>query len=106
MHLQSLEEMHLQENALFDLLLTWGEGHTKRSSVHSTSSDLSTCIVCRCCVQQFGRRCIYKKIHYMTFELGVIVLQNITQYPLHHVTYAATKFEVATSNGLTGGTFT
>ena len=28
------------------------------------------------------------------------------QYPLHHVTYAATKSEVATSNGLGGDTFT
>ena len=40
---------------------------------------------------------IYKKIHYLT----------LTKYPLHHVTYAATKFEVATSNGLGGlDTFT
>ena len=28
------------------------------------------------------------------------------QYPLHHVTYSAAKFEVATSKGLGGGTFT
>ena len=27
-------------------------------------------------------------------------------YPLHHVTYSTTKFEVATSNGLGGDTFT
>ena len=48
------------------------------------------------------RRCIYKKIHYLTFDLdlGVKVTQNVTQYPLHHVIYAPTKFEVATSNGL------
>ena len=26
--------------------------------------------------------------------------QNVTQYSLHHVIYASTKFEVATSNGL------
>ena len=31
---------------------------------------------------------------------------NVAQYPLHHVTYTATKFEVATSNGLGGDTFT
>ena len=57
-HMQSLklinpkvwEEMHLQENTLFEL------------------------------------------------DLGVKVTQNVTQYPLHHVTYAATMFEVATSN--------
>ena len=28
------------------------------------------------------------------------------QYPLHHVTYAATKFVVAMSNGFGGDTFT
>ena len=54
------------------------------------------------------RRCVYKKIHYLTFdlELGVKVTQNVTQYPLHHVIYASTKFEVATSNGLGGDTIT
>ena len=44
------EEMHLQENTLFDL------------------------------------------------DLGVKVTRNVTQYPLHHVIYAPTKFQVATSN--------
>ena len=39
-------------------------------------------------------------------DLGVKVTQNVAQYPLHHVTYAATKFEVARSNGLGGDTFT
>ena len=33
-----------------------------------------------------------------------LVTQNVAQYPLHHVTYAATKFEVATSNRLGGDT--
>ena len=37
------------------------------------------------------RRCIYKKIHYLTFDLGDKVTRNVIQYPLHHVTYAATK---------------
>ena len=43
----------------------------------------------------------------MTFDLdpGVNVTQNEAQYPLHHVTYAATKFEVAKSNGLGGDAF-
>ena len=31
--------------------------------------------------------------------LGVKVTQNVAQSPLHHVTYAPAKFEVATSNG-------
>ena len=33
-------------------------------------------------------------------------LNIVAQYPLHHVTYSATKFEVATSNRLGGDTFT
>ena len=41
----------------------------------------------------------------MTFDLGVKVMQNVAQYPLHHVTYAAAKFEVAVSNSL-GDAFT
>ena len=54
------------------------------------------------------RRCIYKKLHYLTFDLdlGVKVIRNVTQYPLHHVIYAPTKFEVATSNGLGEDTIT
>ena len=35
-------------------------------------------------------------------DLGSKVTQNVARYPLHHVTYAAIKFEVATSNGLGG----
>ena len=36
---------------------------------------------------------------FFDLDLGVKVTQNVAQYPLHHVTYAATKFE-ATSKGL------
>ena len=39
-------------------------------------------------------------------DLGVKVAQNVAQYHLHHVTYSATKFEIATSNGFGGDTFT
>ena len=39
-------------------------------------------------------------------DLGVKVTQNVAQYHLHHVTYSATKFEIATSNGFGGDTFT
>ena len=54
------EEMHLQENSIFNLWpWPWSQGHPK---------------------------CF--------------------QYPLHHVTYSATKFEVAKSNRLGGETFT
>ena len=51
-------------------------------------------------------RCIYNKIQYLTFGFGVKVTPNVAQYPLHHVTYSATKFEVAKSNRLGGDTFT
>ena len=49
-----------------------------------------------------------QKNQYLTFDLdlGIKVIRNIAQYPLHHVTYSATKFEVALSNGLGGDTFT
>ena len=56
--------------------------------------------------QMFKRRYIFKNIHNLTFDLGVNVTRNVAKYPLHHVTYAATKFDVATSNGLEGDTFT
>ena len=58
--------------------------------------------------QRFRRRFIYKKIQYLTFDhdLGVKITRNVAQYPLHHLTYSTTKFEVATSNGLGGDTFT
>ena len=47
-----------------------------------------------------------QEIQYLTFDLGVKVTQNVAQYPLHHVTFSATKFEVATSKGLGGDAFT
>ena len=46
------------------------------------------------------RRCIYKKIHYVSIDLGVKVTQNVAQYPLHHVTYTPAKFEVAMSESV------
>ena len=58
LHLIVKEEMHLQENTLFD------------------------------------------------HDLRVKVTQYVAKYPLHHVTYAHAKFEVATSNGLEGDAFT
>ena len=40
------------------------------------------------------------------FDLDLVVTRNVAQYPLHHVTYSATKIEVAKSNRLGGDTFT
>ena len=44
---------------------------------------------------------------YLIFDLdlGVKVIRNVAQYPLHHVSYPATKFEDATSNFLGGDLF-
>ena len=39
-------------------------------------------------------------------DIEVKVTRDVTQYPLHHVTYAHAKFEVGTSNGLGGDAFT
>ena len=43
---------------------------------------------------------------FLTFDQGVKATGNVAQYPLHHVNYSDTKFEVATSNNLGGDTFT
>ena len=42
----------------------------------------------------------------MHLHENILLLQNVAQYPLHHVTCLGTKFGVATSNGLGGDTFT
>ena len=39
-------------------------------------------------------------------DLWVKVIRNVAQCPLHHMTYAPTDFEVTTSKGLIGETFT
>ena len=57
------------------------------------------------------RPTVWEEMHlqenlFLTLDLGVKVTQNIAQYPLRHVTFTATKFKVAASNGLGGHTFT
>ena len=47
----------------------WGQGHTKCCPVPSTSCDLFSYKVLSCYVEPFRRRYIYKKIHYLTFDL-------------------------------------
>ena len=85
-----------------------GQCHTKCCPVPSTSCDLCTYRVWSYYVKSFRRRSIYKKIQY--FDLWPWPWgqghTNVAQYPLHHVTYPATKFEVARSNRLGGDTFT
>ena len=85
----TVKEMHLQEITSYDLW-PWirGQGHTKCCPVPSTSCDLSRYKVWSCYIEWLRRRCIYKKLYYLTFdlEIGVKVTQNVAQYPLHHVT--------------------
>ena len=50
------------------------------------------------------RDIFFKKLHYLTFDLGVKAIRHVAQYPLHHVTYLATEFKAATSNCLGGET--
>ena len=47
-----------------------------------------------------------KTVFDRNIDFGVNVIQVVVQYPLHHVNYAHAKFEVATSNGLGGDSFT
>ena len=50
----------------------------------------------------FTRKYIFRPL---TLTFAVKVTLNVAQYPLHHVTYLGTKFNVPTSNGL-GDVFT
>ena len=43
---------------------------------------------------------------FLTFDLGVKAARNVAQYPLHHMNYSDTKFEVATSNNVGGDVVT
>ena len=83
-----------------------GQGHMKCCLVPSTSCDLCTGKIWSCYFQNI-MRCVFMKIHYLTFDvdLGVKVTWNVTQYPWHHVTYAQAKFEVASSKSLWGDAF-
>ena len=114
-HLQSLkslrqklqEEKRLQENSI-SWPWPWDEGHTKCCPVPSTLCHLFSYKMWSSYLYPFRRRCIYKNIHYLIFDLDPIVkvTQNVAQYPLHHVNYSPTKFEVSTLKGLGGDAFT
>ena len=94
-YIQWLRRNAFTKNTLFDL-----QGHTKCCPVPSTLCDLcaSKVLYCHIPPSRLRRRCIYKKIHYLTF--WVKVTRNVAQCPLHHVTYAQSEFEVTTSKGL------
>ena len=48
----------------------------------------------------YGSIAVTRKYNILPFDLGVKVTWNAAQCPLHYVTFAASKFEVATSNSL------
>ena len=67
-----VNEMHNQEKYI---IWPWpqgqgGQGHTKCWPVPSTSCDLCTSKVWCCYIPWLRRRCIYKKVHYLTLTLG------------------------------------
>ena len=117
-HMQSLKvirlsvkkEVHLQEIAIYDLW-PWpkGQDHRKYCPVPSTLFYLSTCRVWSKYINWL-RRSIYKKTHYLTFDVDpnpkVKVTQKVAQWPLHHVIYTPAKLAVATFDGLGGDAFT
>ena len=62
-----VNEMHYQEKYI---IWPWPQGHTKCWPVPLTSCDLCTSKVWCCYIPWLRRRCIYKKIHYLTLTLG------------------------------------
>ena len=46
------------------------------------------------------------RLHVFDIDLRIHVIKNVAQRPLHHVTDATAKFEVATSHDLEGDAFT
>ena len=88
-----VKKMHSQENTLFDLDLGVKvtqivvQCHIHHVTYPPTEFEVTT-------FKRFRRRCIYKKIHFLTFDLGVKVTQNLAQYPLRHVIYSAKKLSI------------
>ena len=109
MHLQSLklpcptvkEEMHLQE--IFDLTLI-PRGSRSNEALPSTSLQSLKLLLQMVKEMHLQENTLFNLNDPMV--KGVNGTHNVAQYPLHHVTYSATKIEVAMYNGLGGDTFT
>ena len=96
--LPMVKEKHLQENTLFDLDTLGSRSHEMLPStlyimwpMHRQSSVLL-------------HPTVKEKMHLQEntlfdLDLGVKLTVNIAKCPPHHVTYAPTNFEVATSKG-------
>ena len=115
--------MHLQENTLFDLDL-WVKvtGNDVLCPLHhvtyaATEFEVTTSNSLEAFTRKFKLTLILlhpmvkERMHLQEntlfdLDLWVKVAGNVGQYPLHHVTYPARKFEVAMTNRLIGDTFT
>ena len=102
--------MHYQENTLFDLdrkvkgvKLTL---NVAQYPLHHVTYAPVKVDVATYNVPWLRRKCIYKKIHYLTLTLGSGVTQNAAKYPQHHLTYAPAKLDIATSHHLGKDAFT
>ena len=97
------EKMHLQENTLFDLDLG-SRSHKMMPSALFIMWPMHLHSLKLLHLKVKGEMHLQANLIF-DLDIGVKVTRNIAQYPLHHVTYLATKFEVATSNNLGGDTF-
>ena len=105
MHLQGLkllrstvnEQMHLQENTVFDL--DFGIKVTQDVAQHPLHH--LTHAFAKFGVTTFnGKGDAFTKSTVFDRDLKIKVTQDVAKYALRHVTYAHVKDEVATSNGL------
>ena len=90
-----MEQMHLQENTVFDLGFKVTQDVSQHPLHHVTYAF----------AKFDSARCIYKKNTVFDLDHKVRVTCDVAQYHLHHETYAHAKFEVAVSDGL-GDAFT
>ena len=79
-------------------LWPWGQGHKKCCPIPSTSCELCCCKVWSCYIHVF--RWMYASTR--KYIIWPWVTWIVAKYPLHHVTCALAKLEVATFNGLGG----
>ena len=104
--------MHLQESTLFDLDLrfkvTLNVVQCPLHHVTYAPTEFEVTTSKALGGEEFTRNSIFDLWPWPWGQghTKVKVTQNVAQYPLHHVTHPATKFEVAKSNRLGVDTFT
>ena len=73
----------------------------RKVNVHTVPRGWGSLVTNDWCIR---RRCFYKKIHNLTFDIGSY--KTMPRNPLLHVTYVPAKCEVAMSYGSGGDVFT